>query len=101
MGDITFCWREWGRCLAGVAGVRAVARPEARARAGVDRLEGDRCHQRFWLLGIRAFLWEPETLEVRRVEVASRTWSGPPLRIGVISDTHTDGPHMGMRGSTR
>jgi uncharacterized protein len=52
----------------------------------------------FWLLGIRAFLWEPETLEVRRVEVASRMWSGPPLRIGVISDTHTDGPHVGIGG---
>ena len=50
----------------------------------------------FWLLGIRAFLWEPGTLEVRRVEVASRGWSGPPLRIGVISDTHTDGPHVGV-----
>ena len=50
----------------------------------------------FWLLGIRAFLWEPGTLEVRRVEVASRGWSGPPLRIGVISDTHTDGPHVGL-----
>lgn len=49
----------------------------------------------FWALGVRAFLWEPQTLEVRRVEVASRAWSGPPLRIGVISDTHTDGPHMG------
>jgi hypothetical protein len=49
-----------------------------------------------WVLGVRAFLWEPETLEVRRVEVASRGWSGPPLRIGVISDTHTDGPHMGV-----
>lgn len=49
-----------------------------------------------WALGIRAFLWEPETLEVRRVEVASQAWRGPPLRIGVISDTHTDGPHMGV-----
>ena len=49
-----------------------------------------------WALGIRAFLWEPTTLEVRRVEVTSRSWSGPPLRIGVISDTHTDGPHVGI-----
>lgn len=52
----------------------------------------------FWLLGIRAFLWEPETLEVRRVEVASLAWRGPALRIGVISDTHTDGPHVGING---
>lgn len=49
-----------------------------------------------WALGIRAFLWEPATLEVRRVEVTSRGWSGPPVRIGVISDTHTDGPHIGV-----
>jgi len=49
-----------------------------------------------WLLGIRAFLWEPVTLDVRRIEVASRAWSGAPLRIGVITDTHTDGPHVGM-----
>jgi hypothetical protein len=49
-----------------------------------------------WALGIRAFLWEPATLEVRRVEVTSRGWSGPPVRIGVISDTHTDGPHVGI-----
>jgi predicted MPP superfamily phosphohydrolase len=49
-----------------------------------------------WALGIRAFLWEPATLEVRRVEVVSRGWNGPALRIGVISDTHTDGPHMGV-----
>ncbi len=50
----------------------------------------------FWGLGIRAFLWEPQTLEVRRVEVVSRTWSGPPLRIGVISDTHMGAPHMSV-----
>jgi predicted MPP superfamily phosphohydrolase len=49
-----------------------------------------------WSLGIRAFLWEPETLEVRRVEVVSRTWSGPALRIGVISDTHMGAPHMSV-----
>ena len=48
-----------------------------------------------WALGIRAVLWEPNTLEIRRVEVVSRAWSGSALRIGVISDTHTDGPHMG------
>ncbi len=29
-----------------------------------------------WGLGIRAFLWEPETLEVRRIDVESRTWKG-------------------------
>ncbi len=49
-----------------------------------------------WLLGVRAFLWEPATLEVRRIEAASRGWSGAPIRIGVITDTHTDGPHVGL-----
>ncbi len=49
-----------------------------------------------WFLGIWAFLWEPLQLVVRRVEATSSAWSGAPLRIGVISDTHTDGPHMGI-----
>lgn len=47
-----------------------------------------------WFLGVWAFLWEPETLVVRYVEVVSRTWRGPPLRIGIISDTHVVAPHM-------
>lgn len=50
----------------------------------------------FWFLGIRAFLWEPETLVIRRVEIVSRAWTGPPLRIGVISDTHMGAPHMSV-----
>jgi hypothetical protein len=49
-----------------------------------------------WGLGIRAFLWEPETLTVRRVDVTSRTWTGEPLRIGVISDIHSGAPHMSV-----
>jgi len=49
-----------------------------------------------WGLGIRAFLWEPETLVVRRVEVVSMSWRGPPLRIGVISDIHMGAPHMSV-----
>lgn len=49
-----------------------------------------------WLLGIRAFLWEPEELVIRRVEVTSRTWTGAPIRIGVISDTHMGSPHMSV-----
>ena len=50
----------------------------------------------FWGLGVNAFLWEPETLVVRRVDVESRTWKGPPLRIGVISDTHMGAPHQSV-----
>jgi uncharacterized protein len=49
-----------------------------------------------WGLGIRAFLWEPGTLEIRRVDIASRTWTGAPLRIGVISDTHMGAPHQSV-----
>ncbi len=49
-----------------------------------------------WGLGIRAFLWEPETLVVRHVDVESRTWSGAPLRIGIISDIHLAAPHMSL-----
>jgi predicted MPP superfamily phosphohydrolase len=49
-----------------------------------------------WGLGIRAFLWEPGELVIRRVEVTSRTWTGEPIRIGVISDTHMGGPHMSV-----
>ena len=49
-----------------------------------------------WALGIWATLWEPQQLVIRRVETTSAAWSGAPLRIGVISDTHTDGPYMGI-----
>lgn len=46
-----------------------------------------------WALGVWAFLIEPVTLTVRHVTVESATWRGPPLRIGVISDTHVAAPH--------
>lgn len=46
-----------------------------------------------WGLGVWAFLIEPATLTVRHVTVESATWRGPPLRIGVISDTHVAAPH--------
>ena len=49
-----------------------------------------------WFLGVWAFLVEPETLAVRRIEIVSRAWSGPPLRIGVIADTHMGAPHMSV-----
>ncbi|GAA0642327.1 metallophosphoesterase [Brevundimonas lenta] len=47
-----------------------------------------------WLLGVWAFLVEPATLTVRHVTVESAEWRGPPLRIGVISDTHVAAPHV-------
>lgn len=46
-----------------------------------------------WGLGVWAFLVEPATLTVRHVTVESATWRGPPLRIGIISDTHVAAPH--------
>lgn len=46
-----------------------------------------------WGLGVWAFLVEPTTLMVRHVEVESAAWRGPPLRIGIISDTHVAAPH--------
>src|SRR5690349_5945550 len=49
-----------------------------------------------WGIGVRAFLWEPETVVVRRVDVDSRTRKGPPLRIGVIADTHMSAPHQSV-----
>lgn len=49
-----------------------------------------------WGLGIRAFLWEPETLVVRRVEVVSPMWTGEPLRVGVLTDVHGAGAHMSL-----
>ncbi len=47
-----------------------------------------------WLLCSYAFLIEPEMLIVRRVEIASGAWHGPPLMIAAIGDTHVGGPHM-------
>jgi uncharacterized protein len=47
-----------------------------------------------WLLGIWAFLVEPDLLVVRHVAVTSAQWRGAPVRIGMISDTHVGGPHV-------
>ncbi|MFC5343916.1 metallophosphoesterase [Brevundimonas staleyi] len=47
-----------------------------------------------WGLGVWAFLIEPATLTVRHVTIESSGWSGPPIRIGVISDTHVAAPHV-------
>jgi predicted MPP superfamily phosphohydrolase len=47
-----------------------------------------------WALGVWAVFIEPETLSVRQVTIESETWTGPPLRLGLISDTHVGAPHM-------
>ena len=46
-----------------------------------------------WCLGVWAFIVEPATLQVRHVAIESDAWRGPPIRIGVISDTHVAAPH--------
>jgi uncharacterized protein len=48
----------------------------------------------FYGLGVWAFLVEPQALVVRRVTVESAQWRGPPLRIGVVSDTHAGAAHV-------
>lgn len=50
-----------------------------------------------YALGVWAFLVEPELLVVRRLTVESPTWTGPDLRIGVLSNTHVGAPHMPAR----
>jgi len=45
-------------------------------------------------LGVWAFLVEPNLLVVRTVTIQSRTWTGPPVRLGLISDTHVAAPHV-------
>lgn len=47
-----------------------------------------------YALNIYAWLIEPNTLVVRRVEIVSEHWQGAPLRIGVMSDTHVASPHV-------
>jgi hypothetical protein len=47
----------------------------------------------YWL-NIYAWFVEPNQLAVRRVEIVSGDWRGPPLTIAAISDTHVGGPHV-------
>lgn len=47
----------------------------------------------YWL-NIYAWFVEPNQLVIRRVEIVSADWSGPPITIAAISDTHVGGPHV-------
>jgi predicted MPP superfamily phosphohydrolase len=47
-----------------------------------------------YLVNLDAWLIEPESLVVHRVEIASPSWHGAPLTIAAIGDTHVGGPHM-------
>jgi predicted MPP superfamily phosphohydrolase len=46
-----------------------------------------------WSVLVWGFLIEPELLYVRHVTIESDRWSGPPVRLGLISDTHAGSPH--------
>ncbi|HFB54336.1 MAG TPA: metallophosphoesterase [Hellea balneolensis] len=48
----------------------------------------------FLLCLIYGFLIEPKTLAIRKVEIVSDTWQGPPLTIGLMSDFHIGGMHV-------
>ena len=47
----------------------------------------------YWL-NIYAWFVEPNQLVIRRVDIVSAEWSGPPITIAAISDTHVGGPHV-------
>lgn len=47
-----------------------------------------------WACCVWGFLIEPQMLVVRHVAVKTPDWSGPPIRIGVISDIHAGGDHQ-------
>lgn len=47
----------------------------------------------YWL-NVYAWLVEPNMLVVRRVEIVSDRWSGAPVTIAAIGDTHVGSPHV-------
>jgi len=49
----------------------------------------------YWL-NIYAWFVEPNMLVVRRVEIVSEDWSGAPITIAALSDTHVGSPHVSV-----
>ena len=47
-----------------------------------------------WPLGVWSTFIEPETLAIRHETIALSSWSGPPVRLGLIADSHVGAPHM-------
>lgn len=45
-------------------------------------------------LNVYAWLIEPNLLVVRRVEIVSEHWRGPPIVIAALGDVHVGGPHV-------
>ncbi|MFT3728693.1 MAG: metallophosphoesterase [Terricaulis sp.] len=54
-----------------------------------------------YLINVDAWLIEPESVVVRRVDIASPHWRGAPLTIAAIGDTHVGGPHMDLARMSR
>ena len=86
---IVWCGAILGPVLAGLLWRRL----SPSRRRSVPILAGLTLFALAYVLAVWGFLIEPETLVVRRVSVESATWRGPPLRIGVLSDTHV-GAHV-------
>ncbi|MDX2233004.1 MAG: metallophosphoesterase [Hyphomonadaceae bacterium] len=90
-------WLAWMGAIGGPVALFLVARDARRRRAGrwsMARRAITAAGAAVWMLSVWAFLIEPAQLTVRTVTVASAQWRGPPLRIGLISDTHVGGPHV-------
>jgi predicted MPP superfamily phosphohydrolase len=79
-----------GPLLAGLLWSRLGARAR---RSRVLPTPAWRCSRPSTGLCVWAVLIEPRTLTVRRLTVESAAWSGAPLRIAAISDTHV-GAHV-------
>ncbi len=47
----------------------------------------------YWA-NVYAWLIEPSLLVVRRVEIVSEHWRGPPITIAALGDVHVGGPHV-------
>jgi predicted MPP superfamily phosphohydrolase len=47
-----------------------------------------------YALGVWSVLIEPRLLVVRHVTIESAAWRGPPVRLGILSDTHAGSPHV-------
>lgn len=88
-------WLAWGAAVAWPVGLFFVWRA-ARRGGGFTPLAGvlSALLTAIWALSTYANLIEPEFLVVRRLTVESADWRGPPVRIGLISDTHVGAPHV-------
>lgn len=54
----------------------------------------------YWL-NIYAWFVEPNLLVVRRIELVSEDWTGAPITIAAVSDTHVGSPHVNAERVSR